>query len=327
LAQAVYTHTEGNPLFVTEVVRLLVQEGGLSDAVGAHGRAPLPPGTAPRDSWTVGILEGVREVIGHRLNRLSQRCNQTLTTAAVIGREFSLEQLKPLIDDTTEDRLLEVLEEALAARVIEELPRSVGRYQFSHALIQETLAGELSTTRKVRLHARIAEALEKLYGQQAEAHAAELARHFAEAESMLGTEKVVKYSLRAIDLPRRVDDPPAMVMAHFYVARAQDFIGGLDQARVHTAAMLSAAERLRDQSWLTWAYWMSGTLSRLEGNWRAARGFLDRGLAIAPRDPTLFCTRGVLEYETGDFGQGATHMERLLEVMRQTAPGPIHEYA
>ena len=52
--------------------------------------------------------------------------------------------------------LLEVLDEALSARVIEELPRAVGRYQFTHALIQETLAGELSTTRKVRLHARIA---------------------------------------------------------------------------------------------------------------------------------------------------------------------------
>ncbi len=203
LAQAVYTHTEGNPLFVTEVVRLLVQEGGITRDVRASRQvgSPLPQ----RDTWTVRIPEGVREVIGRRLNRLSQRCNQTLTTAAIIGREFSLEQLKPLVEDPsassgqamTEDRLLEVLEEALAARVIEELPRSVGRYQFSHALIQETLAGELSTTRKVRLHARIAEALEKLYGASAAAHAAELARHFAEAESVLGTEKLVRYSLLA----------------------------------------------------------------------------------------------------------------------------------
>ena len=57
-----------------------------------------------------------------------------------------------------------MLEEALSARVIEELPRALGRYQFTHALIQETLAEELSLTRKVRLHARIAEALEGLYG-------------------------------------------------------------------------------------------------------------------------------------------------------------------
>ena len=58
------------------------------------------------------------------------------------------------------DRLLEVLEEALASRVIEELPSAVRRYKFTHALIRETLLQELSTIRKVRLYARIAESLE-----------------------------------------------------------------------------------------------------------------------------------------------------------------------
>jgi tetratricopeptide (TPR) repeat protein len=73
----------------------------------------------------------------------------------------------------------------------------VGRYQFTHALIQETLLGELSLTRRVRLHARIAETLEALYGASAEAHAAELAHHFAEAQTVLGPEKLVRYSLIA----------------------------------------------------------------------------------------------------------------------------------
>lgn len=97
----------------------------------------------------------------------------------------------------TEDRLLEVLEEALGARIIEEMPRTVGRYQFTHALTQETLAAELSTTRRVRLHARIAPALEDLYGNNAEAHAADLAHHFAETQTVLGAEKLVRYSLLA----------------------------------------------------------------------------------------------------------------------------------
>jgi len=186
MVEAVHRQTEGNPLFVTEVVRLLVQEGELT-----------PEKASSRESWTVRIPEGVREVIGRRLDRLSERCNETLTIASVIGREFTLEHLKPLIEDMTEDRLLEVLEEALASRVIEELPQSVGRYQFTHALIQETLAGELSTTRKVRLHARIAETLEELYGDDAEAHASELAYHYAESESVLGPVKLVRYSILA----------------------------------------------------------------------------------------------------------------------------------
>ena len=189
MTEAVYRQTEGNPLFVTEVVRLLVQEGEV-------GRRDAPT-LRDSDTWTVRIPEGIREVIGRRLDRLSERCNQTLTIASVIGREFGLEQLKPLIDNMTEDRLLEVLEEALVARVIEELPRSVGRYQFNHALIQETLVEELSATRRVRLHARIAEALEALYGDQAEAHASELAHHYAQAQTVLGTGKLVSYSLLA----------------------------------------------------------------------------------------------------------------------------------
>ncbi|MCH7713785.1 MAG: AAA family ATPase, partial [Chloroflexi bacterium] len=186
LVSSVYTQTEGNPLFVTEVVRLLVQEGELgADKV------------RETDSWTVRIPEGVREVIGRRLNRLSQRCNETLTTASILGREFTSDQLKTLTEDASGDRLFEVLEEALAARVIEELPQSVGRYQFTHALIQETLAEELSITRRVRLHARIAEGLEQLYGDDAEAHAAELAHHFAAAATITGTDKLARYSLVA----------------------------------------------------------------------------------------------------------------------------------
>ena len=186
LVTSVYTQTEGNPLFVTEVVRLLVQEGELSAEKARE-----------TDSWTIRIPEGVREVIGRRLNRLSQRCNEALSVASILGREFTMAQLRPLVEEVTEDRLFEVLEEALAARVIEELPQSVGRYQFTHALIQETLTAELSLTRRVRLHARIAQALEDLYGDDADSHAAELAHHFSQAEAVTGTEKLVRYSLLA----------------------------------------------------------------------------------------------------------------------------------
>ncbi|MCH2520297.1 MAG: AAA family ATPase, partial [Dehalococcoidia bacterium] len=118
LVNAVYTQTEGNPLFVTEVVRLLVQEGQLGQAQRTSGRQT--------ESWTVRIPEGVREVIGRRLNRMSERCNDTLTMASIVGREFEFSQLKALVEDLSEDMLLDVLEEALAARVIEEMPDSIG---------------------------------------------------------------------------------------------------------------------------------------------------------------------------------------------------------
>ena len=189
IVEAIYSRTEGNPFFTTEVMQLLSDRGELAESSESG-----PQG--------IRIPEGVREVVGQRLNRLSPDCNLVLSTAAVIGREFTVDLLGRLIEYLTGDRLLEVLEEALAARLIEE--PSVGRYQFTHALIQETLADEMSLTRRVRLHARIAETLETLYGPEIEAHAAVLAYHFAQAEAVTGAEKLVQYSLLAGDSALKV---------------------------------------------------------------------------------------------------------------------------
>jgi DNA-binding SARP family transcriptional activator len=186
LVDAVHRQTEGNPFFVTETVRLLSQEGELS-----------PERLETHEGWSIRIPEGVREVIGRRLDRLSDRCNQTLAVASVIGREFSLDQLSRLVEDSSEDLLLDLLEEAQSARVIDELAGAPGHYEFTHTLIQETLAAELSLTRRVRLHARIAETLETLYGESVDQHAPELAHHFGEAQTVLGPGRFVRYSLAA----------------------------------------------------------------------------------------------------------------------------------
>ena len=184
LTGILYAQADGNPFFMTEVIRLLSESGEL-----AAGHVGTPEG--------LKIPEGVREVIGQRLNRLSELCNQVLTTASIIGREFDFKLLINLIEEITEDRVLEAVEEALASRILEEPPGTMDRYQFSHALIQETLAQELSTTRRVRLHARIADALEGLYGDEAEAHTAELAHHYNEAQTSTGYTRLVRYSLLA----------------------------------------------------------------------------------------------------------------------------------
>ena len=173
LVEAIYEQSEGNPLFVGEMVHLLRQN---------------------KDEWDGRIPEGIREVIGRRLDRLSAECNKALTIASVIGREFDFEQLSKLVDRPSIDELLGELEEALGIGVIEEIPGTVSRYQFSHALIQRTLIEELSTTRRVMLHARIAETFEELYGADVESHAVELAYRFGEAQTVLGTEKLVGYS-------------------------------------------------------------------------------------------------------------------------------------
>ena len=113
------------------------------------------------------------------------------------GREFDLALLKELTEQD-EDKLVELLENVLATRLVEEVEGVVGRYRFSHGLIRDTLTADLSTTRRVRLHGRIGEALELVYGRDAERHAPELAYHFEQASALSGAqEKAVRYSVLA----------------------------------------------------------------------------------------------------------------------------------
>jgi hypothetical protein len=178
VVQRVHEETEGNPFFLAEVVNLMTEEGTLtSDSVS-----------------DIAIPEGVREALGRRLDRLSEEANALLQYAAIAGRQFAYDTLKAVSehDDTT---LLRLIEEGLAARVIEETQQA-GRYQFTHALMQETLLEELSTTRRVRMHGQIAEVIEQRYSDRVEEQAARLARHFMESSTLNDShaERAYRYS-------------------------------------------------------------------------------------------------------------------------------------
>ena len=198
LVTSLYKATEGNPFFLTEVVHLLLNESNRSLIPTPQSFTPFP------------IPQGVRAAIGRRLQRLSPACQQTLTLAAVIGREFALDVLEAVGVEFSHtpsgDRLLETLEEATAARIVTPAPRGVSRYSFSHALIRETLYEELSPVRRVRLHRQIAGTLERLHATRSEAQPsprtgqvlAELSYHFSQAaQDGHDVEKALTYAARA----------------------------------------------------------------------------------------------------------------------------------
>jgi hypothetical protein len=167
-AAAVYERTEGNPLFVREVVRLLATEA----AVERPGRGGmLIPGS-------------VGAVIGRRLAPLSADAIRVLSAAAVVGREFDLTLLGPACQLPAEG-VLGALSEAVALGVAEE-PGAVGGYRFSHALIREVLYERLPLPARTQLHQRVGEAIEDVYGPGSGEHLAELARHFAEVAAAGG---------------------------------------------------------------------------------------------------------------------------------------------
>jgi DNA-binding SARP family transcriptional activator/tetratricopeptide (TPR) repeat protein len=184
LTAAIHRETEGNPLFVGELVRLLAAEGRLEEAATATA---------------LSIPQGLRDVIGHRLHHLSEECKDVLSVASVLGREFRLDALG-LVSARSAEELLDLLDEARAARVIGDAPAGRARLRFSHALIRDSLYGDLGTKERLRLHRRAAEALEDLYRDDREPHLAELAYHFVEAARGGEVEKAIGYARRAGDV-------------------------------------------------------------------------------------------------------------------------------
>jgi hypothetical protein len=189
-ARTLSRETAGNPFFIKEILRHLLDEGV------AHREGDRWVGGVEPDE--IHLPESVREVIGRRLARLGDACTKLLTLGAVIGQEFGLDVLQR-VSELGEERVLEVLEEAIAARVVEEAPRAIARYRFAHTLIRETLYGELRNLERVRLHRRVAEVLEGLYARDPEPHLNELAHHFLEGLPGGDVDKAVAYATRAGD--------------------------------------------------------------------------------------------------------------------------------
>ncbi|MDB5946380.1 MAG: transcriptional regulator, LuxR family [Ramlibacter sp.] len=199
LVGEIHSRTEGNPLFVAEMTRLLVQEDLLVPVQGE-------PHTSQHGVALHRIPEGIREVIGRRLNRLAPRTNQVLTCAAMIGRSFDAALLPRLMDDVDEESCNLALEEALQARVIESLPEP-GRYHFGHALFRDTLYEEIAAPRRSGLHLRVARALESAPNQDLSRHLPALAYH-CWAALPAGD------AARAVDYARRAAEQAGALLAH-----------------------------------------------------------------------------------------------------------------
>jgi class 3 adenylate cyclase/tetratricopeptide (TPR) repeat protein len=189
LARAVYQETEGNPFFVREVLRHLAETGAVERHEGGWTtRLPVDE---------LGIPEGVREVVGRRLARLSDDTNHILRIAAVVGPEFEL-SVVGAAGELSEETLLGAVEEAAAARVVTEV--SATRYRFAHALVRATLYESLSAARQVTLHRKAAEAIETIHQAALDDYVPALAHHWARASAP------VTDPARAVDYARMAGD-------------------------------------------------------------------------------------------------------------------------
>ena len=188
LTAFVTRHTEGNPLFVIEMLQHLDETDALARGDHWNGVVSLAE---------VGLPEGIRQLIGRRLEQVSPTTRRLLTIAAVIGREFRLSDIEALVD-LSEDALLDAMDEALTAGVAGEEPGAPGRFSFRHALTREALYTSITAARRVRLHHRIATALEQ-QPSSVDSRLPELAYHFGQAAVFKSADKAVEYATRAGD--------------------------------------------------------------------------------------------------------------------------------
>jgi DNA-binding CsgD family transcriptional regulator len=186
--EAIDQQTDGNPLFVIELLKVLIEESG--DA----GIEPIE----------VRIPDGVRETIGRRLSRLSVEVNDLLRAAAVIGREFDAAVLARMtgVDIAV---VIEALDLAVRAGFVEATDRAIQTYRFSHALIRETLYDELTTPERIRFHGLAGDALASLYPDQRQNRLSQIAHHYFESAAFGQMEQAVDYSIRAGHEAMRLD--------------------------------------------------------------------------------------------------------------------------
>jgi tetratricopeptide (TPR) repeat protein len=179
--EAIHRETEGNPFFIEEVVKALVESGAIYREGRRWGRVELEE---------LAIPQSVKEAIGRRLNRLSESCIDVLHVAAALGKSFPFRELAALVKD--EDQALDALDEARHAQLIR---ATAGEsFAFTHDKIREVLYQELNPIRRRRLHHRIGEMIERLHAQELDSKIQDLAHHFTEGGEL---ERGYEYSIRA----------------------------------------------------------------------------------------------------------------------------------
>jgi tetratricopeptide (TPR) repeat protein len=183
LVGSLHTRSEGNPFFAVQMLRLLEQERQLEQ--GEHGWHLA-------ESAAIELPPEVRETVARRLRRLEADVQEALALGSVLGREFDFPALEALWDGK-ERSLFASLDAGQSSYLLGETDRG---YRFRHPLLREIVYGRIPAQRKTRLHRRAGLALESLYGDRSQEHAAELAWHSLHGNN---PEQALRYSILAAD--------------------------------------------------------------------------------------------------------------------------------
>lgn len=271
VARQVREQTDGNPLYVGEVARLLAAEGRLDAGTGAS--------LIPRD---------VRSTVLQRVARLPAETREVLDAAAVLGREFPVDMLVAI----TSPEVLDQLEPAAASQLLAPAPNAIGRLRFSHAVVAQAVYEAMSPTQRMQLHLAAAEALEQRHGRDLDAVLAALALHYSAAVPLAEVGKAVDYARRAGD--RAVRQLAYEEAARLYVlALSAQASGAASDTGARIDLMLAIGDayaRAGDRDASKGAFLEAADLARSDGDverlGRAALGYSGRFVWLRPGGDT-----------------------------------------
>ena len=209
LQESILQKTEGNPFFIEEVIRALVDLGGLTrDRLTGRWQVT-------KQVERITIPDSLQAVIMARIDRLDEDARETLKLASVVGRSFFYRVLESLAEAEGElDRQLSELERLELVREKRRLPDL--EYIFKHALVQETAYESILIQRRRALHRRVGEQIESLFADRLEEFYGLLAYHYSRSEEW---EKAQEYLLKAGDQASRVA-ADTEALAHYRQALA-----------------------------------------------------------------------------------------------------------
>jgi len=192
LAELIYEKTGGNPFFTEEILRSLVEQGAVFKG---------DSGWTIKDVVSVQIPRSVKAVIKQRIGRLRDECVQVLSVASVIGMQCSLNLLMKATECDV-DKLIELMESALKARLVEE--KQIGKevfYVFTDEQIRDFFYQEISLIRRRKSHLKVGQAIEELGQDYVMGHMGELAHHYIEGGDII---KAADYSEKAGDYAKKI---------------------------------------------------------------------------------------------------------------------------
>lgn len=277
LLDTLYSHSEGNPFFVEELLKSLLTTGALVSVDGAWKR------TAHQTS----VPRSVQEAVQQRSTYLSAEAKQLLTLAAVAGRRFNVTLLQEVMQ-CDEAQLLSLLKEVIAAQLVVE--EAADQFTFRHALTQQAIADELLVRERQAVHRRLAQTLERLSTSALlrERHLEDLAYHCYEAGlweqaltyaqaagekalTLYAQQAAIDHFTRAIEAAHHLSQTPP---PHLYLARGQAYetLGDFERARGDYERAFDAARAGHDgkmewQSMLALGFLWTGHDYERAGDW------------------------------------------------------------